>query len=144
MRRYLVVAHRTLDSHELAEAIHDRMAEGPSRFHLVVPEDHGHGLLWDEGSVRVEAERALEENRLRMTMEGIPVTGEVGHGGPVLATRDVLAREKRDGHEPFDEIIVSTLAPSASRWIGMDVPARIRRLAPEIPVTHIIAARERV
>jgi hypothetical protein len=143
MRRYLVVAHRSLDSHELMELIHDRMAEGPSRFHLLVPEDHGHGLLWDEGTVRLEAERALEAARLRMTMEGVPVTGEVGHYSPVLATQDVLARERREDGPGFDEIIVSTLAPSASRWIGMDVPARIRRLS-KTPVTHVIAARERV
>ncbi len=140
MRRFLVVAHRTLDSPELAEAIKDRMAEGPSRFHLLVPEYHGHGLVWDEGGVRVEAERNLEAARLRMTAEGIPVTGEVGQASPVLATNDVLRRE---GHDAFEGIIVSTLPAGASRWIGMDAPSRIRRLT-QIPVTHVVADRERV
>jgi hypothetical protein len=140
MRHYLVVAHRTLDSHELGEAIRERMAEGPSRFHLLVPEDHGSGLVWDEGTVRLDAERHLEATRLRLTIEGVPVTGEVGPSSPVAGVSDVLLR---DGQSSFDEIIVSTLTPSASRWIGMDVPARIRRIT-QIPVTHIVAARERV
>ncbi len=140
MRRYLVVAHRTLDSPELAETIRDRMSEGPSRFHLLVPEFHGHGLIWDEGSVRVEAERNLETARMRMTTDGVAVTGEVGQASPVLATNDLLRRE---GHDAFTEIIVSTLPAGVSRWLGMDAPSRIRRLT-KIPVTHVVAARERV
>ena len=49
MRRYLVVAHQTLGSPELLEAMRDQLAEGPCTFHLVVPEYHGGGLTWSEG-----------------------------------------------------------------------------------------------
>jgi hypothetical protein len=38
VRRYLVVAHQTLGTVELLEAMRDRLAEGPCTFHLVVPE----------------------------------------------------------------------------------------------------------
>ncbi|HEU4397655.1 MAG TPA: hypothetical protein VFU54_07455 [Actinomycetota bacterium] len=37
MRRYLVVANQTLGGEELANAIQERMAAGPSHFHLLVP-----------------------------------------------------------------------------------------------------------
>lgn len=37
MRSYLVVGNQTLDSHELAEAVAERVASGPATFHVVVP-----------------------------------------------------------------------------------------------------------
>ena len=136
MRRYLVVAHRTLSSPELLDAIRERMAQGPSTFHLLVPEEHGTGMIWDEGQVRLDAEHHLEEARVRLLNEGVPVTGEVGKVSPVTATTDLLRRE---GHGAFAEIIVSTLPVGASKWLGMDAPKRIRRIT-TIPVTHIEAA----
>src|SRR6266849_8323592 len=91
MRRYLVVAHQTLGSPELLEALRDRLAAGPCTFHLLVPEYHGGpGLTWTEGKVRAEAKRHLEEGRLRFIAEGLAVTGEVGDANPVNAVADVL------------------------------------------------------
>jgi hypothetical protein len=135
MRRYLVVAHQTLGSTELLEAMRDRLAEGPCTFHLVVPEYHGgSGLTWTEGKVRAEAERQLEEARLRFTAEGIPVTGEVGDASPVEAVQSVLSRE---GQGSFDAIIVSTLPHGVSKWLRLDAPSRIQRHS-ELPVTHVV------
>ena len=37
MRRYLVVANQTLGGKHLAEKVLRCLAEGPSRFHIVVP-----------------------------------------------------------------------------------------------------------
>lgn len=37
MRRYLIVANQTLGGDQLLEAIRERMAAGPSHFHLLVP-----------------------------------------------------------------------------------------------------------
>lgn len=136
MRRYLVVAHQTLDSPQLLDVIRDRMSLGPSTFHLLVPEDHRGGFLWDEGQVRVEANQAMEAARLRFLAMGVPVIGEVGHTNPVHAVDHVLRREP-DGH--FDEIIISTLPTRISRWVGMDAPARIERHT-SIPVTHVAEA----
>ena len=88
MRRYLVVAHQTLGSSELLEAMRDRVAEGACTFHLLVPEYHGgSGLTWTEGKVRAEAMQHLEEGRLRFIAEGLAVTGEVGDANPVDAVR---------------------------------------------------------
>ena len=66
MRRYLVVAHQTLGSPELLEALQDQLAEGPCTFHLVVPEYHGGGLTWSEGEVRRQAELRLEDALARL------------------------------------------------------------------------------
>ncbi len=133
MRHYLVVAHRTLDSPELMDVVHERMSRGPATFHLLVPEDHQGGFLWDEGSVRNQAQRSMEAARLRLLGVGVPVVGEVGHSNPVHAVEHVLRREP-DGW--FDEIIISTLPSRFSRWLGFDAPARIARLT-DVPVTHV-------
>jgi hypothetical protein len=39
----------------------------------------------------------------------------------------------------FDEIIVSTLPPGISFWLGRGVPQRIAREHPHVPVTHVVA-----
>src|SRR6188508_440814 len=104
MRRCLVVAHQTLDSPLLAEALRDRLSAGAVAFHLVVPEYHGDGYVWDEGTVRLQAEHRLQETLVRFLGEGLAVSGEVGVSDPVTAVANVLLRE---GETAFDEIIVS-------------------------------------
>ena len=64
MRHYLVVAHKTLDSPDLLEVLRDRASRGPATFHLLVPDDHQGGFFWDEGSVRLQANQALEAARI--------------------------------------------------------------------------------
>ena len=63
MRRYLVIAHRTLGSRELLDALLDRLAIGPARFYLVVPERHANSLVWTDHRARAEARRHLHEAR---------------------------------------------------------------------------------
>ena len=45
MRSYLIVANQTLASRSLAEAITDRLADGPIRAYVVVPLVPGHYSL---------------------------------------------------------------------------------------------------
>ena len=135
MHRYLVVAHQTLDSPALVDMIRDRLATGPSVFHLLVPATPGHGLVWDEGHAAVAAEHALEEARLRFVAEGIPVTGEVGQANPVYAVEKVL---RRDGDATYAEILISTLPSTVSKWLKADAPTRIRKMT-AVPVTHVEA-----
>jgi hypothetical protein len=138
MRRYLVVAHQTLGSAELLEALRDRLAEGACQFHLLVPELHrgGAGLTWTEGKVRAEAKRQMEDARLRFLAEGLAVTGEVGDANPVDAVDEVL---RRDGKDAYDGVIVSTLPLGVSKWLKLDAPTRIQR-ATGLPVQHVAAA----
>jgi hypothetical protein len=137
MRRYIVVAHQTLGSAELLEAMRDRLAEGPCTFHLLVPVSHagGHGLHWTEGKARNEAAQHLEEARMRFVEAGLAVTGEVGDVHPLYAVRDVL---ERDGTEAYDGVIVSTLPLAVSKWLRFDTPTRIHRNT-GLPVIHVIA-----
>jgi hypothetical protein len=136
MRRYLVVAHQTLGSPELRDAMRSRLDEGPCSFHVVVPQLHGgSGLGWTEGETRATAAQHLEEARLRFLADGIPVTGEVGDANPVYAISDVLISEGRDA---FVEVIVSTLPLGVSRWLRMDLPTRVTR-ATGLPVSHVAA-----
>jgi len=135
VRRYLVVAHQTLGTAELLETLRDRLAEGPCTFHLVVPELHqGPGVTWTEGHVRREAAKHLEEARLRFTIEGIPVTGEVGDANPVDAVASVL---REQGSDAFEAVIVSTLPHSVSKWLKLDAPSRIQRNT-NLPVIHVV------
>ena len=146
MRRYLVVAHQTLASPELRDAMLARLSEGPAAFHLLVPQrqggggqngggQRGGGMSWTEGDRRAVAEVALEEARLAFTGQGFAVTGEVGDANPSYAVSDVLIRL---GPDAFDEIIISTLPLGVSRWVHLDVPARVARTT-ELPVTHVVA-----
>jgi GABA permease len=138
MRRYLVVAHQTLGSPELLEALGDLAAEGPAVFHLVVPEYHGgDGLTWTEGQVRAEAARQLEAATLRFLGHGLAVTGEVGDASPVQAVEDVILRE---GQASFAGIVVSTLPHAISNWLRIDAPSRVERRT-GLPVIHVVGHR---
>ena len=136
MRRYLVVAHQTLGSPELRDTMLARLSEGPASFHLLVPQRQGGtGLSWTEGERRIVAEGVLEEARLAMVADGFAVTGEVGDANPAYAVSDVLIRL---GPDAFDEIIISTLPLGISKWLHVDVPARVARSS-AIPVSHVVA-----
>lgn len=140
MRRYLVVAHRTLGGPHLLEHLEARRAEGPCRFHLLVPIEHPRHA-WTDGGVTADAEARLQEAIERFGAAGIVVDGEVGDANPVYAVGAVLRRE---GAEAFDGIIVSTLPATVSAWLHLDVPHRLRREHPRIPITHLVAEPERV
>ena len=66
---------------------------------------------------------------------GVAATGEVGSKEPVDAVRDALR-----GRE-VDEIILSTLPVGVSRWLGQDVPTKLRRSV-NVPVEVVIAPEE--
>jgi hypothetical protein len=79
---------------------------------------------------------ALAEARLttelnRLWHEGAEADGEIGDADPLRAIRNLLHEQE------FDEIILSTLPPGASRWLRMDLPHRVERSS-KLPVTHIV------
>ena len=138
MRRYLVVAHRTLGGEHLIDHVRSLRQEGPCRFLLLVPVEHPSGHPWTEGEVKAAAARKLQEGLDRFHDEGIIADGEIGDANPVYAVSTVVRRE---GPEAFTGIILSTLPPGPSRWLHWDVPSRMRREHPELPVTHLVAER---
>ena len=136
MPRYLVVAHRTLGSPELLDALLERSAGGPSTFHLLVPEYHGDlGLTYTDARSRAVAQHALEDAQARFAAKGVATTGEVGEASPIEAVCTVLHREGKDA---FDTVILSTLPPGMSRWLGLDLPTQVRRHHFGLEVIHVV------
>lgn len=131
MRTYLIVANQTLSSESLREAIVERLADGPIHAHVVVPMSPvGGRLTWDEQESRTVAQQRLDDVLGRLRELGAEADGEVGDRDPVMAVRDALrARE-------VDEVIVSTLPRGISRWLGEDVPSRLRDSV-SVPVTVV-------
>jgi len=133
MRHYLVVANQTLAGQPLADKVTELMAAEPSRFHLVVPATHPHHhMTWTHGEAAALAKERLEEALFRLRALGADVDGEVGDERPLDAVGDAI----RAG-PPFDAIILSTLPPGLSRWLGQDLPHRLGRHF-EVPVVHIV------
>src|SRR6186713_2023699 len=127
MRSYLIVANQTLASQSLTDAIQARLADGPVRTHVVVPlSPVGGRLTWDEEESRRVAKERLDEVVARLRAMGAEADGEIGDRDPVMAVRDALR-----GRE-VDEVIVSTLPKGVSRWLGEDVPSRLRDAVPVV------------
>ena len=138
MRSYLIVANQTLASPIVANVIAQRVAAGPARFHVVVPATPvQHGLTWNEEEAHAAAKARLDAAIARLHDLGVEASGEVGEKDPIAAVRDALREH------PSDEIILSTLAPGISRWLGQDVPARLRGSV-SVPVTVLTASAEAV
>ena len=130
MRSYLIVANQTLTSRSLTDAIKARLADGPVRTHVVVPlSPVGGRLTWDEGTSREAAKSRLEEVLGRLREMGAEADGN-RRSRSVMAVRDALR-----GRE-VDEVIVSTLPRGLSRWLGEDVPSRLRDSV-GVPVTVV-------
>jgi hypothetical protein len=126
-----VVANRTAGSDELLAALRERAARGPATFLLVVPATP-HGVAFEErhtgeGEAREHLAGALE----RMKEAGLEAEGWVGDPNPVAAVEDALEARR------VDEIVISTLPRTISRWLGLDLPSRVRRLSGR-PVTHVV------
>jgi hypothetical protein len=133
MAHYLVVGNQTITSAELLDVLISRASAEPSTFHVVVPMRHGEGA-WSEGAAHVAAEARLCEALDHFRAARLDVTGTVGDLDPVAAVADAVAVDRG-----FDEIVVSTLPPGISFWLGRAVPQRITREHRRIRVTHVVA-----
>jgi hypothetical protein len=135
----LVVANRTAESDELLEALKERAAQGPCKFHLLVPATpHGASWAMDMHSGSDEAEEHLKRAVDRYRESGLDVDdGKVGDPDAVAAVEDAV------NFKDFDEIIVSTLPKHVSKWLKVDLPRRVERASGK-PVTHVEAKSVKV
>jgi len=133
---YLVVAHRTLIGEHLLDHARSLCASDGCQFHLVVPVTHPRDHAWSDGQVEAVARRRLDEGLAAFAEIGATVTGEIGDANPVYAATTALRRPPPDG---WAGVIVSTLPPGVSRWLGLDVVSRIRREV-DLPVAHLVGA----
>jgi hypothetical protein len=121
----LVVAHKTAATPALLQAVRQRAQRGPCFFHLLVPSPGPRGAI-DGEQVLALALPLLEEAGHR------PATGSVSARHDPM---DAIEETRHDGD--FDEIILSTLPRSVSRWLHIDLPRRVAHLG--LPVTTVIA-----
>jgi hypothetical protein len=138
MRSYMVVGNQTLDSPELAEAIRERVANEPTAaFYLVVPSTRVSSgrLTWDEDEARAAAQQRLTATLNRLHAIGVVAEGEVGCDDPIQATRDALR------HREVDEVILSTLPAGISRWLGQDIPSKLKGSI-EVPVAVVTSQKQ--
>ncbi len=131
----LVVAHQTAATEALLDAVRERAARSPVRFHLVVPrQPHGlHKLLDPEEASEEEARRALAAALPKLSdAAGGEVTGDIGDPEPLMAIQDAV------NLGGYDEIIISTLPLGISRWLKLDLVSKARGLG--LPVSHVQTA----
>ncbi|MEM7094231.1 MAG: dodecin family protein [Actinomycetota bacterium] len=151
VRRALIVANRTLAGERLQALVRERLDAMPTEFHVLVPQPSPTAVYVDPatGLSDPATQRAHVESRAIATADAearlasfqelfedleTVLTGEVVLGDPVLAAQRVMQRAT------FDEIIVSTLPPGASRWLKLDLPTRLERTF-DVPVTTIVQPR---
>jgi hypothetical protein len=136
MRSYLIVGNQTLDSPTLAAAIAERMGPGSATFHVVVPATPiKRGLTWDEDEARGVARERLDAMLARLRQGDAEVSGEIGAADPIEAVEDAIRGRQ------VDEILLSTLPSGISRWLGQDVPSRLKGSV-MVPVVVVTAERE--
>jgi hypothetical protein len=120
--RVLVVAHKTAATKPLLDAVRERARRSPCVFTLLVPNSaHGlHKVVDPEDQGAAEA-KAVIEHALPLLEEaaGTHVEGVVGAPDPVVAVHDAI------NIRGFDEVIVSTLPTTLSRWLKLDLPSKI-------------------
>jgi len=130
--RVLVVAHKTAATQPLLDVVRERAARGPATFTLLVP-NAAHGLhkVVDPEDQGASEAGAVIEQALPVLSEaaGSAVEGIVGDPDPVAAIHDCV------NARGFDEIIISTLPTTLSRWLKLDLPSKASGTG--LPVTTV-------
>jgi len=156
MRKYLVVANRTLHRAELQEELRKRIDTGPCSFFVLVPNtraaqyDAGAGgvllqpgMWWwvtdyappaTDDEATTQARQRLSQMLADLAALGVPVQGDLGSSSPLEAMEKVFTDHQ------FDEIIMVTLPQIISRWLRADLPRQAERRF-GLPVTTIITKR---
>jgi hypothetical protein len=146
MANILIVANQTLSGSELAEYVRGRMEEGPCEFTLLVPTtahaDLSGPFLAARPYVAVperdtDADYALARRQLNLGLSrlrelGATVEGDVGDPDPMQAIGEAFSQRS------FDEVVVSTLPSTISRWLRQDLPHKVGRKY-RVPVAVVTA-----
>ncbi len=144
MSRYLIVGNQTLGGDQLVARIAMLLSEGQVTLRFAVPVTDTEGTQqWDypptdryipdaHQIATTLAEERLQRELTRLRGLGVDADGEVVAANPIEHIR-ILTKQ-----ETFDEVIVSTLHHTMSRWLRLDLPHRLAR-ALSVPVTHIEA-----
>lgn len=146
MRSALIVANRTVGGTDLIDAVKARLATDTYQFHVLVPVTSSVSTSIALGAMAVDTlpmdaldlpnERAKAEERLAVGLDwlarlGVPATGEVITDADTVVA---VCRVVKD--RAIDEVIISTLPTTLSRWLRQDLPHRIERKV-SVPVTVV-------
>jgi hypothetical protein len=130
----LVVANETVTGRKLIEAVERHRGED-LRVTVICPVDRpGRGYVVYQDTRRAAAGRRLDRTLTMLREEGIPAHGLVVESDPVTAVRDALAQLE----PPADALIVATHPQQKSGWLRKNVVDRIRAVAGERPVEHVV------
>ncbi len=124
-QQVLVLAAVTATSPDLLEALRQRASDGSVAFTVIVPAPAGTGGH-EEGSHQAQESVAM------LREAGLEVDGRVGDCDPMVAVVENWDPRK------YDEVIVSTLPTSVSKWLHADLPQRIEKHTGAL-VTHVVA-----
>jgi hypothetical protein len=128
-RTILVVAHETLASQQVVDAIRRKAAEEYFwRFTIAVPA---------AGRDQRAAERRLQTVLAVLAEDGVDASGQVYDLGPVEAAAKVAAEETISG------AIVATYSKDSSRWLNEDVVDRMRKSL-RMDLTQIVVTPDEV
>ena len=133
--RVLVVAHKTAATPSLINAVRDRAQQGRAAFTLLVPNTaHGlHKVIDAEDQDADEAQQIIALAKpLLQEAAGSEVETIIGDPNPLDAIQDAV------NLNGYDEIIISTLPKTVSRWLKLDLPSRVERTT-GLPVEHVQA-----
>jgi hypothetical protein len=131
MAQYLVVAHRTAKSPELAAKL---KGDPTARFVLLVPAVPPPGWVYEENEVRKKAEEEAQAAKAALEAQGIPIAqAKAGDISPLLALKEELLAHPG----AYQAIVLATLPPGISRWLRLDVHTQAERFG--LPVIHVIA-----
>jgi cell pole-organizing protein PopZ len=149
MHKTLIVANRSVGGDELAEEVRRRVALGDVCFHLVVPVASPVASAVAIGAAvgdaanlsptscyEVTDERRVARERLAYGLDWLASLGATATGelSTECDTAGDVAGIVEANH--IDDVIVSTLPTTISRWLHQDLPHRIERRV-RLPVTVI-------
>jgi hypothetical protein len=133
----LVIANETVAGKTLIDALRRRAGAEPIRVTVLCPVTKPrHGSVVYEDTRRASAGRRLDRTLTILRDAGISAHGLVVETDPVNAVRDALDQDE------VDEIVVSTHPEQRSGWLRRHVVERVRDVAGEIPVEHVLATDE--
>jgi hypothetical protein len=136
----LVVANETVAGKSLIDALDRHAKEGPIRVTVICPVTQpSGGYVVYETTRRTAARRRLDKTLDLLREHGIPADGFVVEADPVDAVKDAFAQLE----PPPDEIVVSTHPEEQSGWLRRNVVDRIRSVAGNVPVEHVVVDLKR-
>jgi hypothetical protein len=133
-KRVLIVTDRIAASEGLLDSIRGRVARGPAKFHVLVPNPapvEWHPTHPERRDKVAEAEQVLATALPRIS----EVAGDEVKGTVSIRHDPMDAIEETIREESVDEIMLATAPHDIEAWLHIDLPHRVAHLG--LPVTTV-------